>query len=309
MIASRLMPGTIGTACNFARSDRRKWPAFPPSAQQVMETLPRGRPAPVALVAQCLTLAEDFRPAFAGADGEEDGPQLRAGGTPAHSLQAGDSVLNKSLTIVLPVHNAESRLRKNVRELLELASELTAKFGVLIIDDGSTDATYEVAEELAAHFPQVSVRRHRQCRGLGAAIDYVQRRVRSDAVIVHDGVTPIDPQQMRKLWRRWIGQSTTRENTMTTSADVRDEICDFANLPTIHAAMEQVHRQVIGFQLMTPPQGESAPLEDASPSPSDMPRTESPHAPHFESRAGVGTIPRLPRPKFLSALAEFALGE
>src|SRR3990172_7759911 len=169
MIASRLMPGTIGTARNFVRSDLRKWPAFPPSAQQLMKTLPRGRPAPVALVAQSLTLAEDFRPAFADADAEEDGPPSRAGGTPAHSLQAGDSVLNKSLTIVLPVHNAESRLRTNVRELLELASELTAKFGVLIIDDGSTDATYEVAEELAAHFPQVSVRRHRQCRGLGAA--------------------------------------------------------------------------------------------------------------------------------------------
>jgi hypothetical protein len=217
-----------------------------------MKALPRGRPAPVALVAQYLTLAKDFRAAFAVADGEEDGPPSRAGGTPAHSLQAGDSVLNKSLTIVLPVHNGESRLRKNVRELLELASELTAKFGVLIIDDGSTDSTYEVAEELAAHFPQVSVRRHRQCRGLGAAIDYVQRRVRSDAVIVHDGVTPINPQQMRNEWRRWIHQSTARENEMTTSADVRDEICDFANLPAIHAAMEQVHRQVIGFRSFYP---------------------------------------------------------
>ena len=132
---------------------------------------------------------------------------LRAGGTPAHSLDAGDSVLNKSLTIVLPVHNAETRLRKNVRELLELASELTAKFGVLIIDDGSTDATYEVAEELASHYPQVSVRRHRQCRGLGASIDYVQRRVRSDAVIVHDGVTPINSQQVRSLWRQWLDES------------------------------------------------------------------------------------------------------
>ena len=83
-------------------------------------------------------------------------------------------MFNKSLTIVLPVHNAESRLRKNVRELLELASELTARFGVLIIDDGSTDATYEVAEELASYFPQVTIRRNRQCLGLGASLEYVQ---------------------------------------------------------------------------------------------------------------------------------------
>ena len=74
-------------------------------------------------------------------------------------------MLNKSLTIVLPVHNAESRLRKNVSELLELASELTAKFGVLIIDDGSTDATFEVAEELASHLSA----------GLGSATSPVPR--------------------------------------------------------------------------------------------------------------------------------------
>ena len=44
-------------------------------------------------------------------------------------------MLNKSLTVVLPVHNGETRLRKSVNEILELASELTSKFGVLIIDD------------------------------------------------------------------------------------------------------------------------------------------------------------------------------
>ena len=134
---------------------------------------------------------------------------------------------NKSLTIVLPVHNVESQLRRNVRELFELASELTSKFGVLIIDDGSTDSTYEVAEELASYFPQVSVRRHRQCRGLGASIEYVQRRVRTDAVIVHDGVTPINSQQVRKLWHRWIdessqnGRSSAPANRMAVKPRVR----------------------------------------------------------------------------------------
>jgi cellulose synthase/poly-beta-1,6-N-acetylglucosamine synthase-like glycosyltransferase len=198
---------------------------------------------------------------------------------------------------VLPVHNAESRLQTNVRQLLELASELTAKFGVLIIDDGSTDATFEVAEELAAHYPQVSVRRHRHCRGLGAAIEYVQRRVRSDAVIVHDGVTPIDPQQMRNLWREWTGQASSHSTAR-----------DFAKLPALHAAMERAHRKVIGFQLMTPPQCDSEP-SDASNATRKVARSELQNGPHFAHHDSLGKIPPLPRPKFLSALAEFALGE
>ena len=212
---------------------------------------------------------------------------------------------DKSLTIVLPIHNGESRLRTCVGEILELASELTARFGVLIIDDGSTDATFEVAEELAALYPQVSVLRHRNRRGLGPTIDYAQRRLRSDAVIVHDGVTPIDPNQVRSLWRSFVRDAVARENGPATSADLQSAVCDFANLPAIHAAMEHAHGRVLGFQWLTPP-----PIEPAEPrrqhDSENEPRTDEPH---YKRCAGMGRIPPLPRPKFLSALAEFALGE
>jgi hypothetical protein len=213
-------------------------------------------------------------------------------------------VFNKTLTIVLPVHNAESRLRKSVRELLEVASELTARFKVLIIDDGSTDATYEVAEELASYFPQVSVRRHRQCVGLGASLEYVQRRVRSDAVIVHDGSTPINPQQVRKLWRRWLDESTAPEGN-TPSAIAAHEPIDAASLRSIHASLENVHRQVIGFHLVSAPHASGGHAAELA-AKSEIPRSDPSHTPQ---RAGVGGIPSLPRPKFLAALADFALGE
>jgi glycosyltransferase involved in cell wall biosynthesis len=212
-------------------------------------------------------------------------------------------VLSKSLTIVLPVHNAENRLRKNVSELLDLASELTSKFGVLIIDDGSTDSTFEVAEELAAHYPQVSVRRHRQIRGLGASIDYAQRRIRSDAVILHDGVSPINSQQVRNLWRRWLDGSSTRNDQGQSPMRV-EPAGDFANVVGTHRGMERAHQRLCGFQLLPAMQ-----IDDSG---FDFPvRRRERHAdPSREARqSGVGRIPALPRPKFLTSLAEFALGE
>jgi cellulose synthase/poly-beta-1,6-N-acetylglucosamine synthase-like glycosyltransferase len=210
--------------------------------------------------------------------------------------------VNKSLTIVLPVHNAESRLRRNVNELLELASELTAKFGVLIIDDGSTDATFEVAEELASHYPQVSVRRHRHCLGLGATIDYAQRRVRSDAVIVHDGVTPINSHQMRRLWQQWAGHPLPHDSA-APPAEI--EMRDLGDLAALQRRIETAHRRASGFQLLTPLALDDL-SEDASVALSERPIAKSRHLPH---RVGVGGIPELPRPKFLRRLAEFALGE
>jgi Glycosyl transferase family 2 len=215
------------------------------------------------------------------------------------------SVLNKSLTVVLPVYNGETRLRKSVHEILELASELTPKFGVLIIDDGSNDATYEVAEELAAHFPQVSVRRHRHRRGLGPTIEYVKRRVRSDAVIVHDGITPIDAGEMRTLWRRWIHQSALTPKDQSATGAMHEEIRDLANLSAIHTAMEKAHSRVIGFQMVTPIETAEPVVDLLAPAQYAARRDVAPAA----DRRSVGQIPPLPRPKFLSALANFALGE
>jgi hypothetical protein len=214
-------------------------------------------------------------------------------------------VLNKSLTVVLPVYNGETRLRKSVDEILELASELTSKFGVLIIDDGSNDATYEVAEELAARYPQVSVRRHRHRRGLGPTIDYVQRRVRSDAVIVHDGTSPINAGEVRSVWRRWIHQTSATPKERPATGTMRDELRELTNLTSLQTAMEKAHGRVLGFQMVTPVESAEPIVDLTAPAQyavrRDAVRTTDTH--------NIGLIPPMPRPKFMSALANFALGE
>jgi hypothetical protein len=251
-----------------------------------------------------LSFGEGFRPAAGLVEAEKDGPQLAQDARSLTRSHLEHGVLNKSLTVVLPVYNGETRLRKSVHEILELASELTSKFGVLIIDDGSNDSTYEVAEELAARYPQVSVRRNRHRCGLGPTIDYVQRRIRSDAVIMHDGASPIDAGEMRSLWRTWIHETSPAKDR-PAAGTVHDAMRELAKLPAIHAAMEKAHSRVIGFQFITP-------IETTEPATSDLASalqtTRSDAAPMSDGR-GLGQIPPLPRPKFLSALANFAMGE
>jgi glycosyltransferase involved in cell wall biosynthesis len=211
-------------------------------------------------------------------------------------------VLNPTLTIVLPVHNGEARLRGCVGEILELASELTPDFGLLIIDDGSTDDTYAAAEELSARFPQIRVRRQRQQRGLGPTLEAVRRQVRSDVVLVHDGVSPIDPNQVRSLWREHIARPVG--GCPGPAAGLRADVRELTEVATTHTALAEAHQRVLGFQLLSPSLRDAdwpAQLSDDYPVRTDAGQTRV--------RAGVGTIPTLPRPKFLTALAEFTLGE
>jgi glycosyltransferase involved in cell wall biosynthesis len=215
-------------------------------------------------------------------------------------------VTNKSLTIVLPVYNGESRLTHHVTEMLELASELTSRFEVMIVDDGSTDDTSAVAQELATKFPQISIRRHRHRRGLGPIISMVQKRVSSDVVIVHDGVTPINSKEVRRLWQQSAAEAPAlRDGQAAAFVSLTPDIRELSGIRATHNAMALAHERVLGFHLLQPMHEE----EIATSAAASPHIGKSPTKGRSTDRAGVGQIPLMPRPNFLSAMADFALGE
>ena len=123
-----------------------------------------------------------------------------------------------SLSILLPVHNAQSYLAASAVELLELAGELADRVELLIIDDGSTDRTIEVASELATCYPQIDCVRHNVRRGLGLVIETGLRRTSGSMIIVHDGISAIEPFDVHRLWQRF------GHGVRTMSADERRRV-------------------------------------------------------------------------------------
>jgi glycosyltransferase involved in cell wall biosynthesis len=84
----------------------------------------------------------------------------------------------KSLTFVLPAHDNELQLRRDVVRMLEVASETTNQFTLLNIDDGSTDDLFEVVSELAAGFLQISVGQHAVQPGTQSVTKHVRHQVK-----------------------------------------------------------------------------------------------------------------------------------
>jgi glycosyltransferase involved in cell wall biosynthesis len=75
----------------------------------------------------------------------------------------------KRLTIVVPAYNEAARLATTVREILTEAALVLHAYEVIIVNDGSTDATAAVADELACQHATVKVIHQPTNRGVGAA--------------------------------------------------------------------------------------------------------------------------------------------
>jgi glycosyltransferase involved in cell wall biosynthesis len=92
------------------------------------------------------------------------------------------------LSYFFPAHNEEANLRGLVEEALEMLPGLADSFEIIVVDDGSRDATGRIADELAAAHPGVVRTVHHPTNlGYGAALRSGFRAAGSDHVAFTDG--------------------------------------------------------------------------------------------------------------------------
>jgi glycosyltransferase involved in cell wall biosynthesis len=108
--------------------------------------------------------------------------------------------VNDSLSIILPVRDAETVLAEQVADLLEVLPDLTSRFEILLVDDASRDHTADVAAELSRRYPQVRLIRHHEPLGQDAAIRTGVSRALGQTLLVHDTSGRLSPTDLRRLW-------------------------------------------------------------------------------------------------------------
>lgn len=106
-----------------------------------------------------------------------------------------------SLSVILPVHNAEQFIQENTIRLLEILPELVDEFQIIVVDDGSTDATGDLAQELARRYAQVTAIFHGCQRGETVAVESAKRMVTCEMVFVQEA-GEIDENRIRNFVRQ-----------------------------------------------------------------------------------------------------------
>ena len=75
-----------------------------------------------------------------------------------------------SISVFFPCYNEQDNVTRTVEGALAVLKELNADFEVIIVDDGSSDATGQIADRIASQNDRVKVVHHPTNLGYGAAL-------------------------------------------------------------------------------------------------------------------------------------------
>jgi glycosyltransferase involved in cell wall biosynthesis len=105
--------------------------------------------------------------------------------------------------VFFPAYNDSGTIASLVIRAVQVAGTLTSDFEVIVVDDGSRDATPLILDELAGQYPgRVRIVHHATNQGYGGALRTGFATATKDLVFYTDGDAQYDPAEMALLWQQ-----------------------------------------------------------------------------------------------------------
>jgi len=111
------------------------------------------------------------------------------------------SWLPVSVSVVVPVYNEEENARPLVESIVDSLRELDTAYEMIVVDDGSSDATMDRLRGLQREFPELVVLALRRNFGQTLALQAGLDRARGDVIVTMDGDLQNDPSDIPHLLR------------------------------------------------------------------------------------------------------------
>lgn len=113
-------------------------------------------------------------------------------------------MLRPMVSVLVAAYNEESIVQRNLQTLCDYMDTLAHEYRweIVVIDDGSTDATGDLAEQFALTHPEVRVFHHPANFGLGQALKFGFSRCRGDYIVTLDIDLSYAPEHIERLLGR-----------------------------------------------------------------------------------------------------------
>ena len=107
------------------------------------------------------------------------------------------------LSVFFPAYNDGGTIASLVISAVKVAGSLTPDFEVIVVNDGSSDDTPQILDELARLYPEhVRIVHHQKNRGYGGALITGFTTATKDFIFYTDGDGQYDPAEMTVLWQQ-----------------------------------------------------------------------------------------------------------
>ena len=103
------------------------------------------------------------------------------------------------ISVFFPAFNDEGSIAKLIHEALEVAPRITNDYELIVVNDGSSDGTAEVLNDLASREPRLRVIHHARNRGYGGALRSGFESATKDLIFYTDGDGQYDVREMANM--------------------------------------------------------------------------------------------------------------
>ncbi len=104
-----------------------------------------------------------------------------------------------NISVVLPILNEDEIIHKTVAELVSKLEKNSVIFEILAVNDGSTDNTRQVLEQLHSKDKRIRVINHNGNKGYGAALQSGVRNAKYDWIFFMDSDLQFDVAEIKKF--------------------------------------------------------------------------------------------------------------
>lgn len=144
-----------------------------------------------------------------------------------------------SITVICPVYNEEENIARTLTQLMESVYP-AEKLQAIVVNDGSTDRTFEKIQEVRKKYPELILLNFSESRGKRNALASGVRLATGEIVVFIDSDSFLDPDALHNMTRRFVDP----EIAAVTGH------CDVENIWTNMLTKMQAVRYYVAFRVM-----------------------------------------------------------
>lgn len=113
-----------------------------------------------------------------------------------------NNLKRQAVSIFFPCYNDAGTIASMVELATSTAKKLTGDFEIIVVDDGSTDASREILQELASKNRFLTVILHEKNKGYGGVLISGFKAAKKEFIFYTDGDFQYDVRQLRNLFAK-----------------------------------------------------------------------------------------------------------